>query len=319
MSLPPITFTRLRFSLTPRRDLRLPPDYHPGALVRDHFGTSLKHVACHQPWHPCGETCALPGRCAFGRLFAPQARDEKEGPPSRDLYRPFILEPPEVPVEGFTAETTLQLDMVLIGKAREEIRVVVSAFEEMARHGLGAGRQAWQLARITTLDGASEPETPIYEGATGQFVAPPPESGTEKIIAEAERLSQTEIEVELLTPLRLQQRRMTALDLPFSVWAQAQVRRADDLARDWCDAADIPDRAPMLEHWQNTIELTCKDLRWERWSRGHIREDRLALSGWRGTLGFRGDLSEFRSWLALGEILHVGKQTGFGLGKYQCR
>jgi transposase len=41
------------------------------------------------------------------------------------------------------------------------------------------------------------------------------------------------------------------------------------------------------------------------------------LGGFVGSTEYRGELAEFHSLLRLGARLHVGKGTGFGLGKYE--
>ena len=36
-----------------------------------------------------------------------------------------------------------------------------------------------------------------------------------------------------------------------------------------------------------------------------------------GEIAFEGDIEPFMSLIKAGEIIHVGKGTGFGLGKYE--
>ena len=43
----------------------------------------------------------------------------------------------------------------------------------------------------------------------------------------------------------------------------------------------------------------------------------MSLCGVIGTVSYEGDISEFMSLLKLGEYVHVGKGTSFGLGKYE--
>jgi CRISPR/Cas system endoribonuclease Cas6 (RAMP superfamily) len=43
------------------------------------------------------------------------------------------------------------------------------------------------------------------------------------------------------------------------------------------------------------------------------------MGGFIGDITFEGDIEPFMSVLKVGEVLHVGKGTGFGLGKYEVK
>ena len=42
----------------------------------------------------------------------------------------------------------------------------------------------------------------------------------------------------------------------------------------------------------------------------------MKMGGFMGEIAFEGDIEPFMSLIKAGEIIHVGKGTGFGLGKY---
>jgi len=43
----------------------------------------------------------------------------------------------------------------------------------------------------------------------------------------------------------------------------------------------------------------------------------MKLGGVIGRIAFKGEIGEFMPFIKLGEFLHVGKGTTFGLGKYE--
>ncbi|MDQ3775511.1 MAG: CRISPR system precrRNA processing endoribonuclease RAMP protein Cas6 [Pseudomonadota bacterium] len=65
------------------------------------------------------------------------------------------------------------------------------------------------------------------------------------------------------------------------------------------------------------IEITGHDLYWDDWSRYSGRQHTwMKFGGLLGEITYRGDLTPFLPWLALGEWMHIGGKTSFGLGRY---
>jgi CRISPR/Cas system endoribonuclease Cas6 (RAMP superfamily) len=69
-----------------------------------------------------------------------------------------------------------------------------------------------------------------------------------------------------------------------------------------------------------TVKTVAKDLRWVEWERYSGRQDTtMLMGGFVGSARFQGDLGEFVPLLRLGELVHVGKGTVFGLGLFDLR
>jgi hypothetical protein len=51
----------------------------------------------------------------------------------------------------------------------------------------------------------------------------------------------------------------------------------------------------------------------------HRQEEKQPMYGFIGTMRFAGDFAPFEELLRIGEIVHVGQQTGFGFGRYQMQ
>ena len=113
-----------------------------------------------------------------------------------------------------------------------------------------------------------------------------------------------------VTPLRVKNKGRYSNELPFGLLFSNLIRRLHQLAglqADWRD----------LVHAAQQIETTRSDLRWfeiRRYSRR--QETKLGMGGIQGQVSYQGDLAPFAPWLALGEMLHVGSLTSFGLGRF---
>ena len=98
---------------------------------------------------------------------------------------------------------------------------------------------------------------------------------------------------------------------------RALLRRASDLARFHCGAELDLNYRQWIERAAgvSTVETT---LRWHDWERYSQRQDRrMKLGGLVGEVEFAGEWQPFMPLLRLGADLHVGKGTGFGLGRYE--
>ncbi len=79
---------------------------------------------------------------------------------------------------------------------------------------------------------------------------------------------------------------------------------------------------PSWDHKQiiagaENISIETDNLQWRDWERYSTRQAvRMKMGGLIGDIGYKGNIEPFMSILQAGEILHVGKGTSFGLGKY---
>jgi hypothetical protein len=102
----------------------------------------------------------------------------------------------------------------------------------------------------------------------------------------------------------------------FHILIRTLLRRLSNLAYFHCGTElDLNFRGLITAAEQ--IETVHSDLRWYDWERYSARQDtRMKLGGFVGKVTYRGDLQPFLPLLRLGEFVHIGKGTSFGLGKY---
>lgn len=305
-----IRYARFRLEMAAVSRLKLPA--YKGSTFRGAFGHTFKRLVCVKRDLDCS-TCLICDQCVYYYVFETPFSGEGDGRGYAFAPHPFVIEPPEETREIYEPGAELQVGLVLVGRALDYLPYFIYAFEEMGQRGLGAGRGKAALQRVIALGSESSDDRCIYQSGTGQLESDYPVGvGVPDAAAVGTRLR-----LRLHTPLRLKNEGRYTRQLDFSLLVRALLRRASDLARFHCgDKLD-------LDYWQwigqaagvSTVETT---LRWHDWERYSQRQDRrMKLGGLVGEVEFAGEWQPFMPLLRLGADLHVGKGTGFGLGRYE--
>jgi len=122
--------------------------------------------------------------------------------------------------------------------------------------------------------------------------------------------------VSLITPLRVKQKGSYSDVLDFEILMRAVLRRLTYVGQYYCGG--IPDiNFKELIAAAGEIESRNINLHWQDWERYSRRQNmRMKLGGLVGEIEFTGELTPFYPFLLIGQELHIGKNTTFGLGKY---
>ncbi len=306
-----LRWARLRLVLRAEDAVVLPP--YAGSTFRGAFGHAFKRVAC--PLRRQCEGCAHRAVCVYAYVFETPGQDGGS-PLARGsaVAHPFILEPP--PGRAVAAGQALELGLVLVGGAIALAPYFLAACREMAARGLGRGRGGCRLERAV----AEDPEHPggrvVYEAA-GDLLAPAVPSWSAQHLGLAPRPAPGRVTLEFLTPTRLRQGADLVVRPEFATLATALLRRLSVLAEVHCGARPDADARLALRS-ASAVVVQRSDLRWHDWERYSARQGaRMALGGFVGRITFAGDLDPWWALLRLGEVLHVGKGTSFGLGRYR--
>jgi hypothetical protein len=307
-----LRWARLALTLRAEEPLHLPP--YAGSTFRGAFGHAFKRVAC--PLRGACETCAHSAVCVYAFAFETEgAADGSALARGRTVAHPFVLEPPggaptEVPPGG-----QLTLGLTLVGRAIALAPYFLAACREMGRRGVGRGRGRFRLVRGVAAEPGDLKGRLVYDGEA-DLMAPavPPWSGAD--LPRAPEATER-ITLEFVTPTRLRQDADLVVRPEFATLATALLRRVSVLAEVHCGARADLDAKAILES-AKAVRAVESDLRWHDWERYSARQDtRMALGGFLGRITFEGPLAPWWPLLRVGEVLHVGKGTAFGLGKYR--
>lgn len=300
---------RYRFEFQVTRSIHL-PDYA-GSMLRGAFGHALRQLACITRQKEC-TGCPLTGTCPYPAIFAPLPPATHALQKFSQIPVPYVIEPPAWGAATLASGDTLAFHMVVIGRALKELPLILLAWRRALARGLGAGDGTAELVRVVhcAADGS---DSEIHRPETGTIV--PHDPACDPCRDDGANMSFATLHFS--TPLRLQQngRALPAEKLDARTLLTALVRRASLLAEFHADG-------PLLTEFAS-LPAICADIRdtkqlvWRDWTRHSSRQGKkMKLGGVVGTWTLEGNLSTFARFLRLGEWLHVGKETAFGLGGY---
>jgi CRISPR/Cas system endoribonuclease Cas6 (RAMP superfamily) len=125
------------------------------------------------------------------------------------------------------------------------------------------------------------------------------------------------IGLEFLVPTRIKYRGGLTKEIDFQILMRNLLRRILLLCELHCGGGVEIDYNRLLRKAE-TIKTVQNELRWHDWERWSSRQKTwMKLGGFVGRITFEGDLGEFIPFIRLGEYIHIGKGTSFGLGKYR--
>ncbi len=299
---------RYRFDFRVERPIRL-PDYA-GSMLRGAFGHALRHIACMTRAPACAG-CTLSSVCAYPALFAPPPPATHSLQRFTQIPAPYIIEPPAWGSRVLATDDTLSFHQVLVGRALDELPLIILAWRRALARGVGAG------------DGMGELTGVVHCAEDGEGEVHQPPGGSTRPHRQTIDLGQPEgtqpraATLIFTTPLRLQDngRALPPARLQARTLLIALARRANLLAEFHAAGVLVSDFRALADACAALTEE--KRLVWRDWTRYSARQQqKMALGGVVGTWRLEGDLRPFAALLKLGQWLHVGKEASFGLGGY---
>jgi hypothetical protein len=314
----PIARLQLRLKLL---DEHAPAGYW-GSRLRGGYGRVLKEQLCdHQELEDCRD-CPRFGVCDYPRLFEPVRTAEESklaDAPLRghtSLPRLFVIDIPRHFAPAQLQTRHLHFGFTLFGALCQRIEYPVAAFSIFGQMGIeAAGGRLAQFA-LTDVRDVLRGGRSIFDGAAFGTV-------TACDVLEVVRAARwtpppAELAVRFVTPVRIE---------------RGRVRDFYELVYELCNrvgglwqmyGADWPGQSEFYR-WRNallkqargvkTLQSELRDFTTARYS--HRQEKQLPLYGFIGQMRFAGDFAPFEDLLRVGEIVHIGQQTGFGFGRVQ--
>ena len=284
-----------------------------GSALRGGLGKWLRKTSCILRSRSCGD-CAVRHACAYGFLFETE-RIKSESGRINVRPHPIVLELP-YPCHFSTKEgERFGFSLILVGKADEYLPHLVYSFIKLGvEDGIGAkSRQGYGRFDLVSVSSGNEA---IYERDSSQLKR---HGSLRKLDIETPEGACSEIEVVFETPLRVKYRGHFARSMPFHLLVRTALRRISSMEEFYGQGEPELDYKGLIEEAEK-IGTVFEELHWREVPRYSSRQkSKMTIGGLVGRAAYQGDLTEFVPLIRYCEVVHLGKQTFFGLGKIRMR
>jgi len=296
-----IPYKIINITCEPIDEIHLPS--FKGSSFRGVIGRSLRQTLCILRSYKDCRQCPIYKNCYYAYIFETIPDPNKKLPFNLHKYpsipHPFVIEPPLDKKKIFNAGETFSLKIVLIGKAVSYEPHFILAVELAGEHGIGKENKKFIIKDTTSTD--------ILKL---KVIFPL----TSEVLSHQEA---SKVTINILTPLRLIHEKKLVRKLEFHHIVRSLLRRLTILY-----FYHVSERLPeipvkSLIDLAEKVKVADNNLKWYDWERFSYRQNkRMKLGGLIGKITFEGPIEPFYPLLKAGEILHCGKNTSFGLGKY---
>lgn len=303
---------RYRFVARALTPIELPA--YAGSAWRGLLGGSLRRTACTTRSPDCGG-CLVAGNCAFFQLFETPA-PRPDTPRGQVASHPFVLDLDAGSPRTLQPGDGLGLGVTLIGDANGLLPNLVYAMIQAGEAGLGRGRGRFRLEQVLQERSLSLGDWgEVFDARVGTLT--PFEAGPINLPGPPPGVL-----VDLITPLRIKRfgRLVGTGEFGPADFLRTLCRRLDALDHQFGEGSS----GGLCEHhwgWIANLAPSNAHLRWLDWPRYSSRQGTgMQLGGLVGTFDLpAGVVAALWPLLWLGQWVHVGKSTSFGLGAYRLR
>ncbi len=226
----------------------------------------------------------------------------------QDIVNPYVIVPPAFNETSFHAGEELGFQFFLLGEAAQYARSLVNALHDIQKLKLGASRHPFILKKVThSLDQRVIWQEGLFNEVAARSVIVPYQS-----LSDIRRLT-----IRVHTPLRIRRNGALLEIIDFPTIIRNITHRVEAIAMrygGWVDTMEI-DR---LQTLASEISIIQSHLNFKSMKRYSNRlGKKMDFGGLLGTIQFEGELTPFVPWLYAAQILHIGRNTTFGMGRIE--
>ena len=298
--------------IQPETKLFLP--YYKGATFRGGFGYTFRRLVCITKKSSC-QNCILTEKCIYKHVFQPtiQQKTIQNTKTYSELIQPFVIEPPEETKTEYTADNTLNFNLILFGKVSELLPYFILVFKELGKTGMGKTKGKYRLLKIEDVF-----KNLIYSGNNDTIRNIDSKLYCDKIMNGYSNISNlTHLNLNFITPTRIKYNKDLVVKPEFHNIIRSLSHRISAISHFYWNKKLNINYKQLIDQSKNII-IKKSDLRWLDWERYSTRQNtKMKLGGFVGKITYYGNFKPFLPLLLLGEYTHIGKNCTFGLGKYK--
>ena len=323
LELPDLEIARYKVSLQALEYGELP--IFLGSTLRGALGYQLKRTVCITEHRDCSK-CIVVEKCSYPYIFESAISTSKKKRCQR-IPQPFLLTlPPLKPgakpgtYRNFVLGNKLEFVLTLMGKAITYLPYLIYSIDQMGKIGFGIEQKVrFELLTVDTLGEKFR----VYDSLKGQMEEIRDTSILlEEIMCRYNQIlyfnntKQNKVKLDFISPTRIREGSSLQDSFDFNLLITNIVRRLQILLEfygqdQWEPKTDFAELA-------KKVKLKSSQLEW--WDFRHYsnrQNSHLKLGGVIGKIEFEAEnIAQLLPLLAVGELLHVGTATSFGLGKY---
>lgn len=312
----PIPLARYRFTCRMQDAVRLPA--LAGSTLRGAFGHALRQLSCMTKAREC-TGCMLLAQCPFPALFAPHELPKPAQQFSQTIQQipvPYVIEPPLDGARTLEPGDSFQFHMVLVGNALSQLPLIIMAWQRALARGITSRRSKASVECVEWLAPNKSPHL-VYNHQSGRVIE------HTAALALPDYATAEDVHIQLLTPLHIESNKQTLgpRKMHAGVLLRHLLRRISLVMQYHCPTATglLPSAETVrsLNAMADTIEDERR-LTWQDGKRYSSRQQKeIPLGGISGHWLLKQVPPPLLAYLYIGQWLHAGKETAFGLGQYE--
>lgn len=307
---------KFNFEIKAENDVVL-PDYK-GSTFRGVFGHIFKDVMCISHSGECGE-CSFDKVCMFKKIF-------DSPPPSNSLKlrnysavpHPYVIEPPLDQKNFYKKNEIIKFSLILIGQAISLFPYFAYSFGLAGKEGIG--RQKKGKFIITKIINDKDKEVLYYYKNDELKSLNNYYSINDFTYKDSYKDERFLVNLKFITPTRIMFNEKLVSEPEFHIYVRNALRRISNLNFFHCinDAGKLELELDFNYYIEKSLDISSKkSLKWYSLDRYSNRQKtHMKLSGFIGDISFENVPYEYLWIIKLGELIHIGKNTTFGHGKY---